>query len=38
MTDRIAAIEKELQTFPADERMAEVNTLKTALPGGGKQA
>ena len=31
MTDRIAAIEKELQAFPADERMIEVNTLKTAL-------
>jgi hypothetical protein len=31
ITDRIEAIEKELQTFPADERMAEVNTLKTAL-------
>ena len=31
MTDRIAAIEKELQAFPADEQMAEVNTLKAAL-------
>ena len=31
ITDRIAAIEKELQTFPADERMTEVNNLKTAL-------
>ena len=31
MTDRIAAIEKELQVFPADEQMVEVNTLKNAL-------
>jgi hypothetical protein len=31
MTDRVAAIEKELQTFPADERMVEVNMLKEAL-------
>jgi hypothetical protein len=31
MTARIAAIEKELQAFPADERMAEVTMLKTAL-------
>jgi len=31
MTDRIAAINKELQAFPADERMAEVNTLKIVL-------
>lgn len=31
MTDRVAAIEKELETFPADERMAEVNMLKAAL-------
>jgi hypothetical protein len=31
ITDRIAAINKELQAFPADERMAEVNTLKTVL-------
>jgi hypothetical protein len=31
ITDRIAVIEKELQTFPADERLREVNTLKTAL-------
>jgi len=31
MTDRNAAIEKELETFPADERMAEVNTLKKTL-------
>lgn len=29
ITDRIAAIGQELQTFPADERMTEVNTLKT---------
>lgn len=29
ITDRIAAIGKELQTFPADERMTEVNRLKT---------
>jgi hypothetical protein len=31
MTDRIAAIEKELQAFPADERMAEVTMLKKTL-------
>jgi hypothetical protein len=31
MTERIAAIERELQVFPADERMAEVTMLKTAL-------
>jgi tetratricopeptide (TPR) repeat protein len=31
MSDRIAAIEKELAAFPADERTAEVNELKTAL-------
>jgi len=31
MTDRIAAIEKELQVFPADERMAEVGMLKKTL-------
>ena len=31
MTDRIAAIEKELATFPVDERAAEVNVLKTEL-------
>jgi hypothetical protein len=31
MTDRIAAIEKELLAFPADERMAEVGTLKKTL-------
>jgi hypothetical protein len=31
MTDRIAAIEKELAAFPADERMVEVNLLKAAL-------
>jgi hypothetical protein len=31
VTDRIAVIEKELQAFPADERMAEVNVLKAAL-------
>ena len=29
MTDRIAAIGQELQAFPADERMTEVNRLKT---------
>ena len=29
ITDRIAAIGQELQTFPADERMTEVNRLKT---------
>jgi 23S rRNA A2030 N6-methylase RlmJ len=28
MTDKIAAIGKELQTVPADERMTEVNALK----------
>ena len=37
MTDRIAAIEKELQAFPADERMAEVTMLKTALLEAEKQ-
>jgi hypothetical protein len=31
MTDRIAGIEKELQTLPVDGRMAEVSTLKAAL-------
>ncbi len=31
MTDRIAAIEKELAGLPSDEQMTEVNTLKTAL-------
>ena len=31
MTNRIAAIEKELQAFPVDKQMAEVNTLKAAL-------
>ncbi|MFA5267757.1 MAG: hypothetical protein WC379_07270 [Methanoregula sp.] len=31
ITGRIAAIEKELAAFTADERMAEVSTLKTAL-------
>jgi hypothetical protein len=31
ITDRIAAIGQELQAFPADERMTEVNNLKTAL-------
>jgi hypothetical protein len=31
MTDRVAAIEKELQAFLADERMREVDTLKAAL-------
>jgi hypothetical protein len=31
ITDRIAAIGKELQTVPADERMTEVSLLKTAL-------
>jgi hypothetical protein len=31
MTNRIANIEKELATFPADERMAELSTLKAAL-------
>lgn len=31
MTDRIAAIEKELQVFPTDERMEEVSTLKKTL-------
>lgn len=31
ITDRIAAIEKELQAFPADERMAEVDMLKKTL-------
>ena len=31
MTERIAAIEKELAAFPADERMTEVSTAKTAL-------
>ena len=31
MTDRISAIEKELQAFPADERMGEVGTLKKTL-------
>jgi hypothetical protein len=31
MTDRVAAIEKELEAFPADERMTEVNLLKAAL-------
>lgn len=31
ITDRIAAIDKELQVLPADEQMAEVNTLKAAL-------
>jgi hypothetical protein len=30
-TDRIAAIEKELQAFPADGKMAEINMLKAAL-------
>jgi len=29
ITGRIAVIEKELQTVPADERMTEVNALKT---------
>jgi 23S rRNA A2030 N6-methylase RlmJ len=31
MTNRIAAIEKELQAFPVDKQLAEVNTLKAAL-------
>ena len=31
ITERIAAIGQELQTFPVDERMTEVNNLKTAL-------
>jgi hypothetical protein len=31
MTNRITAIEKELQAFPVDKQMAEVNTLKAAL-------
>ena len=31
ITDRIAAIGKELQTVPADERMTEVSLLKTTL-------
>jgi hypothetical protein len=31
MTDRIAAIEKELAAFPSDERMNEVDTLKNAV-------
>jgi len=31
MKDRISAIEKELQVFPADERMGEVGTLKKTL-------
>jgi hypothetical protein len=31
ITDRTAAIEKELQAFPADERMAEVSALKATL-------
>ena len=31
ITDRIAAIRMELEAFPADERMAEVNILKTAV-------
>lgn len=31
MTDRIAAIDKELQALPADERMHEVDTLKAVV-------
>ena len=31
MTDRIAAIEKELAAFPVDERTGEINVLKTAF-------
>jgi hypothetical protein len=31
MTERIAAIERELRAFPADERTAEVDALKSAL-------
>jgi uncharacterized phage infection (PIP) family protein YhgE len=31
MTTRIAAIEKELEMIPADERMAEVGTLKAVV-------
>ena len=31
ITDRMAVIEKELASFPADERLAEVTMLKTAL-------
>jgi hypothetical protein len=31
MTDRIAAIENELQRFPSDDRMAEVNRLRDEL-------
>ncbi|MGB9176573.1 MAG: hypothetical protein WCB46_07555, partial [Methanoregula sp.] len=31
MTDRIAAIEKELQALPGDERMVEVNLLKKTV-------
>jgi hypothetical protein len=31
MTDRVAAIEKELEVFPSDGRMGEVSMLKAAL-------
>ena len=31
MTDRITAIDKELQAIPADEKMAEITMLKAAL-------
>jgi hypothetical protein len=37
MTDRKAAVERELQAFPADDRMAEVDLLKKTLLEAEKQ-